>query len=466
MLHMASTESKQTRDVVFISKATPGDDEFVLWLAPRLEAAGYKVFADILGLEPGERWRRTLTETLQNKAVKLLLCCQDDTLAKDGVQEEIGIASDLVKELADPKFIIPLRLKKYKKLFGIGELQYVDFEKGWAAGLDQLLAALEKQGVPRSTTVGTISTQWESYRRRDAVEVKREPEVLTSNWLRITEGPTFIRYFTPTGAVDHGALKRTCAAFTFPAEVHERGFFTFATSAEVNDAFGGVGRFQMTYEIGLMEFVQDGLGDRNIRRQEASNMVLSMLRQAWNDKCRKLGLIEYVWSKLSGFHASKDLVETGKKVSWGRQGDRRSSMLRNAAGGYVWQFGVSAIPAFWPYAHFKLKARVLFAEEADGEAAAEIDDKKKQHRLRRRICKGWRNKQWHGRMMAMLEVLSGDIASIHLPVSADQQFVLDATPIPFTMPVTTELPNVLTDDQEEQDESTIIASGRVLEEVE
>jgi hypothetical protein len=30
----------RTRDVVFISKATPGDDDFVLWLAPRLEAAG------------------------------------------------------------------------------------------------------------------------------------------------------------------------------------------------------------------------------------------------------------------------------------------------------------------------------------------------------------------------------------------------------------------------------------------
>jgi hypothetical protein len=28
------------RAVVFISKATPGDDEFTLWLAPRLEAAG------------------------------------------------------------------------------------------------------------------------------------------------------------------------------------------------------------------------------------------------------------------------------------------------------------------------------------------------------------------------------------------------------------------------------------------
>src|ERR1700692_3097210 len=110
----------RTRHVVFISKATPGDDEFVLWLAPRLEAAGYAVFADILTLEPGDRWRRQITDTLQNKAVKMLLCCRDATLNKTGVQEESGIASDLVKELNDPRFIIPLRLEPFRKLFGIG----------------------------------------------------------------------------------------------------------------------------------------------------------------------------------------------------------------------------------------------------------------------------------------------------------------------------------------------------------
>src|SRR5690349_5099852 len=110
--NMAEDGTGTPRDVVFISKGTPEDDEFVLWLAPRLEAAGYKVFADILDLEPGDRWRKQVTGTLQNKAVRMLLCCRDITLAKDGVQEEIGIASDLVKELKEPRFIIPLRLEK------------------------------------------------------------------------------------------------------------------------------------------------------------------------------------------------------------------------------------------------------------------------------------------------------------------------------------------------------------------
>src|SRR5271163_4040467 len=158
--------SGSARDIVFISKATPGDDEFVLWLAPRLEAAGYSVFADILTLEAGDRWRREITATLQNKAVKMLLCCRDTTLNKIGVQEEIGIASDLVKELKDPRFIIPLRLEPYKKLFGIGELQWVDFLGSWASGLHDLLDALEKQNVPRAPDGAAINPNWENYRKR------------------------------------------------------------------------------------------------------------------------------------------------------------------------------------------------------------------------------------------------------------------------------------------------------------
>jgi len=61
---------------VFISKGTPEDDDFVLWLAPRLEAAGYIEFADILNIDVGDRWLRKVTDTLQNPAVTMLLGCR------------------------------------------------------------------------------------------------------------------------------------------------------------------------------------------------------------------------------------------------------------------------------------------------------------------------------------------------------------------------------------------------------
>ena len=443
------------RQCVFISKATPGDDEFVLWLAPRLEAAGYEVFADIKTLEPGTRWRKDITTTLQDRAVKMLLCCSDETLARDGVQEEIGIALDLSRNLGDPKFLIPLRIRPYRKLFGMGELQYIDFSDGWAGGLSKLLDALEKQNVPRQTAEIEIHPNWELYRRRDAVRVRHEPEPLTSNWLHIKEAPHVIRYYEPVGAIDDAAMKRACRTAPFPNEIHERGFFAFTDIVEVSEAFAGVGRLRLGYELGLADFIAEGLRDRKVRRREASNIVLSLFRQAWELMCRRRRLLEYGWSKHIGFHASDGEVQIGKKIAWGRQGQTRSSMLRNVAGGYVWQFGMSATPSLWPFAHFKLKSRVLFCEIANDDAGPVIDDKKKQHRLRRRICKGWRNKQWHGRMMAMLELLAGESPDLHLPLGNGYELIVDGFPVQFTSPVTTDLPNELTDEQEEADETTL-----------
>src|SRR5580698_8643936 len=214
---MSDTEPAP-RDVVFISKATPLDNEFALWLAPRLEAAGYKVFADILSLEPGDRWRKSVTSALQSRAIKMLLCCKDDSLSADGVTEEIEIASDLAKSLNDPKFIIPLRLKQFQKVFGIAGLQYIDFERGWAEGLDMLLDALRRQKVPRYEQNAAINPNWEVFRRRGAIPLLREPERLTSNWLRIAQLPDVLRYFEPSGASDRGALEATATRAAYPVE--------------------------------------------------------------------------------------------------------------------------------------------------------------------------------------------------------------------------------------------------------
>lgn len=444
-----------TREVLFISKATPGDDEFVLWLAPRLEAEGYTVFADILSLEPGDRWRRQVTGTLQNNAVKMLLCCRDSSLNKDGVQEEIGIALDLVKELGDPRFIIPLRIEKFKKLFGIGELQYVDFVGSWANGLRDLLDAMDRQNVPRSAGTIAINPNWENYKKRLAIGVEDSPEILTTNWLRIASVPDVIRYYQPPGAIDHSLMESACRGGQLPAEVYLRGFFSFATSNEIDRDFANVGKFVVSSEHMLLEFLEKGGHAPKIKQREAQNLVSSMFRKAWENYCRSKGLLPYAFSKQLGFHVTGNQVPLAMRIPWGREGQRRSSMLRNRAKGKVWQYGVSASPNFWPFPHFKLKPRVLFAEMTGTQSGAVIKNVDQQHRLRRSICKGWRNKAWHGRLMAFLKLLSGPDPYLALPLSNSCSLKLDASPVQVTSPVTTALPDVMPDDAEEQDISTL-----------
>jgi hypothetical protein len=188
-----------------------------------------------------------------------------------------------------------------------------------------------------------------------------------------------------------------------------------------------------------------------------------MLNSAWQDHCRRNEFVEYQYSHSIGFHASADQAPTGQRISWGKQGKRRSSALRNSAKGHIWQYGVTATAHFWPFWHYKLKARVLFSEDNGTPKGIDISDAKKLHRLRRSICKGWRNKQWHGRLLAFLELLSGDSAFVRLPLSEAQDIILDASPILFTSPVSTALPDLLDPEQEETDASTL---GRPEEDME
>ena len=440
------------RETIFICKATPEDDEFVLWLAPRLETAGYKVFADILTLEGGDRWRKKITKTLQNEAIKMLLCCHNSTLDKDGVQEEIGIAEELAKELQDPRFIIPLRLENFRKLFGIGELQYVDFTRSWARGLRDLLDTLNNQGVPCFTDQIVVNPNWENYKRHLAIGIEKSPEILTSNWLQIVQTPDTIRYYQPVDAVNHFLMKKACREGEFPAEMFMRGFFSFATPEEISLDFESVGKFIAGSTIELPEFINNGSRKLNIHSREARNFVSSMFRKSWENFCSEKSLNRYAFANNQiGFHVTSDQVPISKRIPWGNQGKRRSAMLHNIARGKVWRYGVSAVPYFWPFYHFRLKSRVLFA---DLETNSVIDDVKEQHRLRRSICKGWRNKAWHGRLMAFLEMLSGGSEHIELSLSRSSVLKIKATPVLVQSPVTTNLPNMTSDDAEEQDIST------------
>ena len=442
-------------DVLFLLKSSPLDNEFALWLAPKLEAEGYRIFADILTLQPGDRWRREINRALEHRAAKVLLVSRNATLDDQAVQDDIDIAIDVAKHRGDQRFIIPLRLENGRKVKGIGDTIAIDFVRGWGEGLTSLLEALRRQKVPRNTSAVRIDPNWELFRRRGAVPLIDQPERLTSNWLRIVEAPDSIHQYEATGATDSDRLKRAIAAYPYPVAVNGRGFLAFAGEAEIDEAFQSIGRFQLMRSIPILEFVEEGVPKLGIERQTASNQLNAMMKEAWILFCKDRGLIEYHYSNSIGFHASPEIASTGQRIPWGKQGDRRSSMLRNVAKGHIWQFGVTALPAVWPFWHFKLKARVLFATDNSTPAGLAIDDPKKMHKLRRSVCKGWRNKQWHGRMLAFLEMISGDSAYIRLRLSAEHDLVLDASPVLFSSPVSTDLPDVAGADDEETDTSTL-----------
>ena len=58
------------RDNIFISHATPHDNEFVRWLGECLTARGYAVWADVFHLKGGTPFWTSIEEVLRKRAVK------------------------------------------------------------------------------------------------------------------------------------------------------------------------------------------------------------------------------------------------------------------------------------------------------------------------------------------------------------------------------------------------------------
>jgi hypothetical protein len=203
--------------------------------------------------------------------------------------------------------------------------------------------------------------------------------------LRVAECPD-VGYFEPSGALDTHSMNSACRAARLPAFPREHGFFGFGTTEEINDEFAAIGKFRETNAFDLLSFIAEGAPELRVMGKDASRIINAMYRKAWYHFCAERGLIEYQFSASSGFHVGPATIKLGQRIPWGGQDDRRWSMLRNEAKGHVWQFGVTAIPAFWPFHHFKLKSRVIFGSSNEVDDGKLYDDKKKQHRLRRLTC--------------------------------------------------------------------------------
>jgi hypothetical protein len=231
-----SSDPAAARPAIFISHAAPEDNAFTVWLGAKLAALGYEVWADVLRLRGGDDWQRKLEHALRHRAAKVLLVANPRAVDKQGVRNEIQIASDVARKIGDPEFIIPLRLASFEAPFLIAHAQYIDFQRGWAAGLVELLEVLsETYKVPRQDS--DQSAIWREVQLLHARAVAPIPERLVSNWLAIERLPSKLRFFQFRGGSERIAQARIKDA-PWPVSPFQRGFLTFARMDELQAHFG------------------------------------------------------------------------------------------------------------------------------------------------------------------------------------------------------------------------------------
>lgn len=143
------------RDTVFISHATPDDNEFVRWLGGELTGRGYTVWADVFQLKGGTPFWTTIEDALRKRAIKVISVVSRGSVdpARSGVRNELSVADGLRKSLKDPGFIVPVRIDDtpFDDLpIQVHQLNTLDFSADWNTRLPDLIDTLEVAMVPRS----------------------------------------------------------------------------------------------------------------------------------------------------------------------------------------------------------------------------------------------------------------------------------------------------------------------------
>ena len=306
------------RNSLFISHANPEDNAFTIWLGAKLSALGYKVWADVLRLSGGQDWQRRLELALRQFSRKVLLVATPHGVAKQGVRNEIQIAHTTGKSLGDGDFIVPLRLAAFDAPFLVAHAQYVDFERGWAAGLDELLRTLTD--VYGFAPTGPDRSQiWRQLQLMHARPLKPAHETLVSNWLRIEQMPRKIcRYEFRSGVPSQKGLALIRQS-KLPAVPYGSGFLSFGTFDAMQDAMDPNYPFLAQGERLTKEFLRAGWRGVGIEAPVARRNFADLSRQAADGFFRSRGLHAYSMSEAKQAWFGKADVIPGSRIGfkWG-----------------------------------------------------------------------------------------------------------------------------------------------------
>lgn len=452
------------RTALFISHATPEDNVFTLWLGAKLSAAGYEVWADVLKLVAGQDWQRILEEALRNCACKVLMVGTAVAVEKQGVRNEIQIATDIAKAIKDKEYIIPLRLEEYNAPFLIVHAQRIDFSKSWAAGLKELLEVLETYNVPKALTENAAF--WRAVQLLHGKEPVQIEENLISNWLKFKSLPAEVHHYDFRFGISSVAKGRLLKDFSIPLIAKDGiGFISFADYPSLQ---GEMPEYPITLKgsIKTEEFIESGWPALGIERRDARNHFSDMMRQGLNAvfAAKQLSYYEMSNKKLCWF-GEKDVVPESKiRFGWpnsitGLRVIRGFSKKRNM----YWHYGFSPQVAMWPEPHVKLRGNLIFSE--DGKTA--IDDVKKMHRLRRSFTKSWRNARWRDMLMSLLWWITDGADTLVIPFGDEKSTVLEIPTVTFTSPVSmpAEIEEPDPEDEDDPDEEEGAFAGDDLDNI-
>lgn len=435
-----------SREAIFISHASPEDNAFTRWLGAKLAALGYEVWADVMRLHGGVDWARQLEDALRNRAAKMLLVANPAALDKQGVRNEIQIASEVARQLKDPQFIIPLRLAPYQAPFLIAQTQYIDFSRSWASGLAELLDTLATAyQLPRLTPKPLHA--WHQAQSIGATQLIDRSEQLSSSWLRFLRLPHRINYFEPPVGFPLERFQ-TQELHRWPIVPHAAGLLTFATCDDQGYLAPEMPARAVAH-CKVHNFLRDGWAEQHLDQFNARARFSDLVNQAFERLLQQRGLHPYAgsgghhrwWGDLRTYPLDKVAFQWPQ---WKK--GRRQIMGVSGKRGVHWHYAINAQARSSPIRHIRLYAGLIFTQNGMDALA----DAKKMHRLRRSFAK-WRNPRWRDMLLAFLWWLGQGQREVALPISNSQLLRVGLEPLIFRSPRSVLQPGTSIPDEDDPD---------------
>lgn len=425
--------------MIFISHATPEDNDFARWLSMRLAGAGFRVWSDVTKLIGGERFWTDIEQAIMQDTRKFLLCVSKHA-SKPGVLKEIDLAIKAETQKRQ-NIIVPLKLDEtafsaIPRNLG-ASVNAVRFDAGWAPGLARLLEVLKRDGVQPDNHNGvSIVNEW--WRKSFPVTegIQEGEEICISNLFPISKPLGKIWYHPAGRNVPRGFKGKDLKVI---AEPFGNGFVSFCSPQEMATAARRFCmRTSMSVETGWEEFIQEGISGMRMGAKDAHRLAYALLCRGFERHAENRGCQRYALSGEKICHWLTRNSLANDEVSFlGPEGQKQRRALvgfktMNANRDGVkpkryWHFAVQGLPTFDPDPGIILKTHVVFTP--DGITPFSSDSY--QHSARRNQGKGWWNSVWRDRVLAMMSFLADGGKELHVPMADKAEVVFSAVPVRF-----------------------------------
>lgn len=402
------------RNKIFISHATPDDDDFTRWLSLKLIGLGYEVWCDILFLDKGVDFWSTIEKEIRENTCKFLIVSSTAGNQREGVLKELAVAAKVKKQLQDESFITPLAIDERLSYDDINieivRLNAIDFKKSWAKGLQDLLDAFEKQNVPKDPVdLSKSNLLYQQIFLHDKQAIEKE-ETYDSNWFPIVSFPDELRFHRYDWRLPKQFDVRT---LTFPAIRYKEYLCTFAWEFDFMHQLPKTEKYNSSETVRIpTDVILSGRYDTDfIRDYECQRLIVQLINKAFELRMKDRNVREYQMSNISAFWIEKGKLEKDKfeKVQLvGKQKDKN------------WHFGISAAGKLYPFPVLMVSSRIIFTQDGINL----IESKSIQHSSRRKQGKNWWNDKWREKLLAFIRFLSDEQDSFYLAVGSEEKIVV------------------------------------------